>query len=152
MQLDLCLRSLKKHFKEYSSSSNVSVIYSSSTEEFEKGYEVTRKDHGHDVKFIKQGTFRIDTLKEMNDNAEHNPYTMFLVDDIVFKDDFSLNDAIFKDCLYGNEQMLAISLRLHRGASYCYAINNNMRLPNLTRNVPGEYLVWKYRGCDGDCR
>lgn len=149
MQLDLCLRSLKKHFKEYTAQAHVVVIYTSSTDDFEKGYDVLRKDH-HDVKFVKQGTFRTDTLKEINEHAEHNPYTMFLVDDVVFKDNFSLNDTIFRECLYGNEHMLAVSLRLHRNASYCYAINNNMRLPQLTRNVPGEFLVWKYRGCDGD--
>jgi hypothetical protein len=74
---------------------------------------------------------------------------MFLVDDIIFKSDFSLNDSIF-GVLKNNNAMVAISLRLHRAATYCYATDSNMTVPTFVRDVKDEGVVWKWPGCQGD--
>lgn len=156
MQLDLCLRSLKTHFVDYTNHARVSVIYDATDDDdFLRGYEKTKERHP-EVNYIQQtifpaDSFRDDTLTAVG-NSEHdsaNTYTMFLVDDVVFKDNFSLTDEPFR-LLANNDQMLALSLRLHKKASYCYALNQNMKLPQFTRSVKDKFFVWKYHGCEGD--
>jgi len=121
------------------------VIYVASDDDFKKGYEILQQRHP-EFNWVAQGTFRQDVLNAVDEAAM---FTMFLVDDIVFKEDFSLQDNAVK-LLKDNDQMLSLSLRLHRGATYCYALNGNMRLPEFARDVAGEFMTWKYRGCDGD--
>ncbi len=146
MQLDLCIRSLKKHFKEFETA-ETTVIYTASSDGFAEGYDkVVERYTQPGTGFVKQTTFRQNTLNAISFWRE---YTMFLVDDVVFKEDFSLADPAVQ-LLRSNEQMLALSLRLHRGANYCYALNQNMTVPRFERDVKDAFLMWKYRGCDGD--
>lgn len=146
MQLDLCLRSLAKHsHADLCAQANATVIYSASTPDFEAGYQKVAARHPA-FAFKKQTTFRIDTLGSVDASV---PLTMFLVDDIVFKEDFRLTDEAFA-LLLANEQMLALSLRLSRNTNYCYALNQNMQEPRFTREVKDRFLVWQYRGCQGD--
>jgi hypothetical protein len=149
MQLEACMRSLQKHFKEWPTA-NLSVIYLATNKDFNRGYEILKKDYSDFTFSREHNDFRTLLLEGVN-NADNlgNPYTMFLVDDIIFKDDFSLNDDAFK-MLKNNEQMLALSLRLHPKASYCYAIDNNMAAPKFIRHVKDKFRVWQYRGCEGD--
>lgn len=146
MQLDACLRSLKKHFKDYNSvKKNVTVIYVASDEAYKQGYDKCSEEHS-EVTFRKQTTFRVDTLESIDHD---NDYTMFLVDDILFKGDFSVTDDAFK-MVRNNDQMLALSLRLSPDKTYCYATDSNMRAPDWLRRVKGKFAAWRYHGCDGD--
>jgi hypothetical protein len=143
-QLEACIRTLKMHFKEYEFAKKTAILCSTN-EAFKKGYELTRNIHP-EFDYMYQTSFRQNVLDSMDDN---NSYTMFLVDDILFKDNFSLNDDVF-GMLKNNDHMLAVSLRLHPKASYCYALDKNMVLPKFSRHVANKFLVWQYLGADGD--
>jgi hypothetical protein len=144
IQLDLLLRSFKLHFKEWEQT-NKTVIYLATSGEFSKGYNIVNHDHP-EFKFIEQGMFRYDLLKAVDPTQQ---YTMFLVDDIVFKADFSASDPIF-GMLKNNPQMSNISLRLHPNLTYCYATNSSMRQPQMIRHVKNHYMVWRWPGAEGD--
>lgn len=143
-QLEACIRSLKAHYKEYEHA-NKTVVFCASNEGFKKGYELTRNIHP-EFNFVTQTRFKLDVLNAIKDDYA---YTMFLVDDIFFKANFSLTDDVFT-MLKNNEHMLAVSLRLHPKASYCYALDKNMTLPKFIRHVKDKFLVWQYLGADGD--
>jgi len=146
LQLEACLRSLEKHFKEFALA-NIKVIYSATNSDFKAGYgKLMHQYTGGPIAFISQTAFRTDTLEAIDGTL---PFTMFLVDDIIFKSDFSLNDSIFA-LLKNNNAMVAASLRLHRAATYCYALDANMTVPAFVRDVKGEYVVWRWPGCQGD--
>lgn len=144
MQLDLLLRSFKLHFKEWNQTKNT-VIYLATSDEFEKGYEIVKQEHP-EFKFVKQVLFRTDLLENLDSSQQ---FTMFLVDDIVFKSNFSAADAAF-GMLKNNNQMISLSLRLHSGVNYCYATNKSTTSPQFVRNVKNAYRVWKWPGTEGD--
>ena len=144
MQLEACMRSLRNHFKEYDLA-NKTVIMRATDKDFVKGYREVIEDYP-EATFVQESNFMLDTEKALQKST---PLTMFVMDDILFKSDFSLSDAPFS-MLKGNAQMLAVSLRLHKGIDYCYALDKAVSLPNFVRDVPGEVCVWPYLGCEGD--
>ena len=146
MQLDACLCSLYDHFKEVTHKAvKKTVVYTTSHGDFEKGYESLKTIYA-DTNFVSQTDFRQNTLTNIDLD---NRFTMFLVDDILFKRNFSVSDSVF-GMLNNNSYMLAISLRLHKGINYCYAIDKDISQPQFIRNVPNEFCVWKWPGCEGD--
>lgn len=143
MQLDLLLKSLKKHFKEIDLA-NKTIIYVATNDNFETGYNVLKEEY-QDFRFIRQRTFKSDILDCVENK---NQYTMFLVDDIVFKDNFSVNDPIFL-LLRNNNQMINLSLRLYSGINYEYATNKSINNPQFVKDVKNHYKVWKWPGTEG---
>jgi len=140
-QLDLLLRSFKEYFKEYSLA-NISVIYSYSLPEFKSGYtklesEMENVLFVHDLKY---GSFRETVLKSIDTTL---PKTMFLVDDILFKDYFSIQDSEIQ--ILDNEQIIATSLRLWKGIDHCYASNTPSPPPSFINKH-----VWNWTGSSGD--
>lgn len=141
-QLDLLLRSLKHYFKEYSEA-NISVVYAYTNHDYEKAYNIVRNEN-LDVIFLTDVKFG--SLKETTKHVlkKENNLTMFLVDDIVFKDYFSLSDQEIK-LVVSNEELMATSLRLWKGINYCYATNSSSPVPNF---VKGN--VWNWAFASGD--
>lgn len=140
-QLDLLLRSFKEYFKEYSLA-NISVVYSYSSDEFKSGYkkledEIKNVSFIHDLKY---GSFKETMLKTINASFSK---TMFLVDDIVFKDYFSVQDQEIQ--ILENEQIIATSLRLWKGIDHCYAINQPSPPPSFINKH-----VWNWTVSSGD--
>lgn len=146
MQLEACIRSFKKHFKEYNNAKK-HVVFKTTDKDFVNGYKILMQEHS-DVNYVPETHFKNDTKNLVMANKDKD-FTMFVMDDIIFKNDFSLNDSIFS-MLKDNPHMLAISLRLHKGISYCYAIDKKINLPNFVRDVPDKFCVWNYPGCEGD--
>ena len=141
-QLDALYRSFVKHAKERDHC-QVTVIWKASNETFEAGYRLFEKSLGdnENVKMVKQTTFKENVMTAMN------PYfklTMFLVDDIMFKQDFSLEDHEV-DLVQSNAQILTTSLRLWNGIIHCYATNMRSDQPRMTKGC-----VWKWRDAQGD--
>jgi hypothetical protein len=153
MQLEACLRSFKENFidlKELPGMS-LSVIYRASEKDFQMGYEKVKKLHP-EFNFINQGATGLPLNQPtIASILDANPYTMFLVDDIIFKSKFSLKDSIFERALNKNIHMLAASLRLYKGITKCYALSTDTKLPtDLSPRDNQEYLTWKWQGCEGD--
>ena len=146
MQLEVCLRSLKTHFNEYESCDKV-VIFKATDKDYMDGYRILMTEYP-EVKFVHETVFKTDVLKSVNPT---NKFTMFVMDDIIFKNSFSLNDKPFQIMVAnGKENVLAVSLRLHKGISYCYATDKNSKLPKFARDIPNEACVWNFIGCEGD--
>lgn len=145
MQLEACLQTLKKHFKEYEQAKKT-VIYKATSIVHRTAYSMLIEGFQNEpnIEFVGQNHFKNDTVAAIH---HANPYTMFVMDDILFKDDFSLSDAPFTVM---GPQTLAVSLRLHKGISYCYATDKSSELPQFVRDVPGQLCVWNYIGKDGD--
>lgn len=141
-QLELFIRSMKFYFKEFNEY-KINVLYTYSNDKFKEGYEKIFKIHSDK---------NINYIKEVKRFKEHvlllldpsNPYTVFFVDDIVFKNEFSLNSKQFK-LFTMNDEIIALSLRLHPNLTYCYSARIRMSQPNFDSN-----LIFKWLGLPGD--
>lgn len=142
-QLELLLTSLKQNFAEFEDA-DVVVLYKATSREFDDGYSIL-KNEWPKVSFLDDnlaGSFR-PTLVQTLSIRPDNPFTMFLVDDIVFRDSFSINDPVFNNL--GSPDMLAVSLRLYDKITHCYATDTPSPLPNFTMGN-----VWKWSTGHGD--
>lgn len=142
-QLDLLLRSMKKFWPE-SFQHHIIVIWMSTEENYKKSYEIVLQEHP-DVIFVLQETGMFKQLVEASTDI-CKPYTMFLVDDIVFKEPFTMDcpevRAFLKD-----EQILCVSLRLCPRITYCYTRD----LPNIPPEFePGDLKIWNWWGASND--
>lgn len=142
-QLDLFLNSLKKFFIGVNIN-NVHVLYTYSNEAFGAGY-VKAISYHPDVHYVyeNKGKFKEDLLKNI---FLTNIFTMFFVDDIIFKDEFNLMyDEVYE--FIKNPDIACLSLRLHPGISYCYTMN----IPMVAPEFLGGKLMWEWRkACQGD--
>lgn len=142
MQLELFLRSMKFYFKEFNSYI-INILYKYSNDEFKNGYEKLFKIHNDEnIKYIKETqNFKSHVLLLLN---KDNPYSVFFVDDIVFKNKLTLNSKEFKLFTLKNE-ILTLSLRLHPNLTYCYPAGIKMETPHFENN-----LSFKWLGLKGD--
>jgi hypothetical protein len=131
-QLELLLRSMKKHWKE-SFDHRIKVLYTYSDNEYKCGYDILITEY-NDVLFKKEAEFKI-SLLELIDNKK---YTVFFVDDDVFKEDFSIKEqeiSIFET----KKEIICLSLRLHPRLTYCYTLDIEMRKTDKNIWLWGEY-------------
>ena len=137
-QLELLLRSFNHCFADFKSS-NISVIYKYTDDNYKLGYDIVKNKYN--ISFIQESNnIKSDTLKLI---LPANQYTMFLVDDIFFKDKFSLYDYEFM--LFNNNiDILSLSLRLHPNINFCYPTNKPTPQPTMIQNI------WNWKGSLGD--
>lgn len=142
MQLDLLLRSLKKSFKEIKTA-KVSVVYDFSDIEYFDAYEILKEDHPevHFVTDTDGGTFKT-TLLNLIDTKKQ--LTMFLCDDNIFVNQWSINDIPIQEVNFSNE-IIACSLRLWDGIDTCYATRQLSPRPKYIN----DYTFY-WNGANGD--
>jgi hypothetical protein len=142
-QLELLLRSFKQFFREWSSL-NVSVVYKASTFDFEKGYDLCINNHP-EFTYVNEDlqSFKDATLASVK---HENPFTFFLVDDIVFKEPISMLDPEFEHFSQSADS-ICLSLRLHAGINYCYPIAQYVPPPMEITEGKNE---WSWLGEQGD--
>jgi hypothetical protein len=136
-QLDATIRSFKENCLE-ANACGVYVLYTSSSEEYEKGYLVAKRKH-KSVDFIKESDFWLDLNSIMKLGVPNDNLVMFLVDDIVFKDKFSLRDKQFLMLQKYNE-VVSLSLRLWNGITSCYATGVKNTIPAFSKGC-----AWNWR-------
>jgi hypothetical protein len=130
-QLELFLRSMKFYFKEFNDY-KINILYTYSNDKFKEGYEKLFKIHNDkNINYIKEVKNFKDHVLLLLDLS--NPYTIFFVDDIVFKNEFSITSKQFK-LFTLNDEILTLSLRLHPYLTYCYPANIRMKSPNFDSN------------------
>jgi len=141
-QLELLIRSMKLYFKEFYEN-EINILYTYSNDKFKEGYEKLFLIHNDkNINYIKETLkFKEHVLLLLN---QENPYTIFFVDDIVFKNPFSLESKQFK-LFTMNDEILTLSLRLHPYLTYCYPARIRMNPPNFDSN-----LIFKWQGQSGD--
>jgi hypothetical protein len=140
-QLELLIRSMKKFFKDFSEF-NIKILYKFTSLEFEKGYDKLKNLHKDENIIWKQDTDFQKCLTDLFDKTEK--YSVFFVDDIVFKEPFSIKDEKFK-YFETHGDILCLSMRLHPRLTYCYPANVNMTPPDFKDN---NVFLWK--GQSGD--
>lgn len=141
-QLELFIRSMKFYFKEFSEH-KINILYTYSNDKYKEGYDKLFTIHNDsNINYIKESQdFKRHVVLLLN---QENPYTIFFVDDIVFKNPFTLNSKQFK-LFTLNEDILTLSLRLHPYLTYCYAARIRQTSPNFDSN-----LLFKWYGAQGD--
>ena len=117
-QLDLTLSSYKRHFKEWKDN-DLTVLYTSSSAEYERGYDKIKQLHP-EFTYVKESNFQQDTIRIFNDNQ--CPLVSFLVDDDVFINDVTLNCHQLQAMLR-NPNILCIASRMNKEVNYCYTAN-----------------------------
>lgn len=127
-QLELFLRSMKLHFKEWEEQ-NIHILYTFSNYLFGKGYDITKELHP-EFNYILEKNFKQDLLLTMDKNEK---FSTFFVDDIIFKEDFSIGDEKMK-MLETDNNILCLSLRLHPRLTYCYPARCKMVSPSPDKN------------------
>jgi len=141
-QLELFIRSMKLYFKEFDQHI-VNILYTYSSDKFKEGYDKLFRIHNDkNINYIKEtDNFKKHVLLLLN---PENPHTIFFVDDIIFKNPFTLECLQFKLFTLNND-ILTLSLRLHPYLTYCYAAKVRMNPPNFDSN-----LLFKWHGQQGD--
>lgn len=140
-QLDLLLRSIIKMWPSYCNEMhNMNIIWTATRLNYFGAYMKLIEKYKKEFNFIRQGQYCI-TAKAMNDNI---PYTMFIVDDLVFKEPFSIDCEEYKK-FKGNDDIMALSLRLDIDKNYCYTQNKNMMVPIFRMKN-----MWEWEGKDFD--
>jgi len=140
-QLELLLRSLKIFLQNWQSYS-VNIIYSYSNNDYEHGYEIVKKQFPS-FNYLPETQDQVITNSFKNlvlDCFKNNqPYTMFLVDDLVFKSFVDLTDATF-NAFVNDPSILCLSLRLSPQIKYCYTSNIFSPPPKFENN-----LLWNWQ-------
>lgn len=140
-QLELLLRSLKIFLQNWQAYS-VYIIYSYSNSDYEQGYETVKKQFPsfnylpESQDQVIANSFRNLVLECFKNNQ---PYTMFLVDDLVFKLFVDLTDITFQSFV-NDSSILCLSLRLSPQIKYCYTSNIFSPPPTFENN-----LVWNWQ-------
>jgi len=135
-QLELFIRSMSEYFEEFNSL-KINILYTFTNNFFKQGYDKLISKYSN-LNWVKENNFKNNLVSFIDIN---NKYTIFFVDDIVWKNKFSLNDNEFKD-FEKNNNILTLSLRLHPNLTYCYSANIPMKQLNTT--------VWNWRGMQPD--
>lgn len=140
-QLELLIRSMKRFFREFEHIP-INILYTYSDKDYKLGYDKLFNLHKDDnIFYIKENNFREQTLDLIKIS---NPYTIFFVDDNIFKESFSIDDDKFK-LFTKNLDILTLSLRLHPRLNYCYPIDSPMTQPKFNSN-----LMYNWRREHGD--
>jgi len=141
-QLELFLRSLKKHFKEFKDL-KFNILYTFSNAKFKSGYDKLFTIHNDpNLNYIKETKKFKEHVLELID--EKDEYSVFFVDDMIFKNDFTLESKQYRLFTLDND-ILTLSLRLHKNLSYCYPARIRMSQPTFNSN-----MTYRWRGQSGD--
>lgn len=137
-QLHLLLSSL---YKNAPGIFNINVLYTSSNEEFERGYEKLKeicKENFWNVNFIKESNnFKEDVMNLLK--SEYKYTTFFTDDDVLF-------DAIDYETIENSlsqEDIFCFSLRLGTNTTYCYSENQNNQI--VLSGEKDNYIFWDWQ-------
>lgn len=140
-QLDLCLSSMK-HFFPDCTKYRPQVLYTYTAAVYDYGYDRVKAYHP-DVSFVLESTFKAEVLRLVNTAV---PYTVFFVDDIVFKEPFSTDCPEWKS-FESRSDIQSVSLRLCPRINYCYTRDMLSLPPKFIE--PG---VWAWEGASEEWR
>jgi hypothetical protein len=140
MQLNLLLDSIKHNADGIF---NISVIYTSSSEEFAIGYKKliweTEKDR---INWIREASFEQDVLKALESDLQ---YTCFFTDDDVLFGPVSESEMTGA---LADESVICFSMRLGKNTVYCYALDVENRLMEFVENAGLIKFDWLCHSAD----
>ena len=118
------------------------VLYTYSSPEFAAGYELLVHRFPK-VNFVQETNFKSDLNKSINPK---DPFTVFFVDDIVFRNYFDFNGPIIS-YLESRADVICLSLRLSPSIERCHTQNYNTPPPIFEETEYG--LIWNWRFAHG---
>ncbi len=135
-QLDALLRSVREFL---GIPHRIHVLYNTSSQEFERGYDLLRNWHPGVNWVCDEGMFR-QTMNQLMVDIDHGTgkYLMFLVDDMMFTRTFTAGKLM--ESMDEDEDILAVSLRMGEKITYCYVRNINTTPPDFSN---GYRWAWK---------
>ncbi|MHB8931596.1 MAG: glycosyltransferase family 2 protein, partial [Melioribacteraceae bacterium] len=144
LQLDATLRSFILHCKDFSDH-DVKVIYKTSSDHYQGLYDILIQEYSDktNIEFKPEKDFKSDVLSTILSYE----YVLWLVDDNIFVNDFSLK--YLADTFKEQNDVLGLSLRLGKNTTYCYPLNKNQTLPQFTK-ISSEILKYDWRSADLD--
>ena len=114
-QLELFIRSFKKYVAN-ADNYTIKVIYLCTDDQYEKGYRKLFEMKYSNVEYIRESNFKQNVIETIDKNKK---YTVFFVDDNIFKNPFDFFDEQME--IFNNDkEILCRSLRLHKNISICY--------------------------------
>ena len=118
-QLDALLRSMDQFVRI---DHRKTVLYTSSTNDFDRAYEKVSADHPG-VAFVKETAFKDDLLTILKPAEQEDRHIMFLVDDILFTRTYTGGENLF--VFNDSEDIATVSLRLGENITYCHPLDCN---------------------------
>ncbi|MCH9614590.1 MAG: hypothetical protein SP1CHLAM54_14480 [Chlamydiia bacterium] len=140
MQLYAFLESTERYVKN---AQRKWVIYRTSDDVYEKGYETVKKDFPA-VRFLRQES-RSD-FKTLVKKAMQADYIAFAVDDLIIKDHINLKEAALEMQTTG---AYGFYYRLGTNITHCYMQERDVALPH-TINLGSGLYAWQFSAGDGD--
>ena len=139
MQLDLTLRTNRKHCVEKNARNEI-VLYKTSNDRYEKAYEQLSSEHPQ-VQFLKENNFKLNLYECIKKKSQ----VLFLVDDCIFTRKYSIdNISSFLDICDG---VLGFSLRLGLNTKICYPLYIENDIPHMQKLGVNIYAFsWKEAG------
>ncbi len=129
-QLDQLLSSMYRYGRD-SAAYAINVLYKATDVQFERGYERVASFHP-EVRFAKETDAPLNRQLTALIDANPREFFAFFVDDDVLLRDFSTDDREFQR-LRTEPDLLALSLRLHRGVVWCQPMDWITRPPFMRR-------------------
>ena len=114
------------------------VLYTSSTQDFGRGYCSVRERFSPKVRFHEQTTFKFDVMAWLNRVQGYS--CMFLVDDQFMRHPLMVSQYEIDGLLSQNGNIGTVSLRLGKNTTHQYQTNQDVALPKFGRN--GNFLTW----------
>lgn len=127
-QLELFLRSMNKMVDNVEDN-NVIIIYKYTTDDYKKGYDLVKRKYNN-FTYVDERDIKSDILHNIDNKLF---YTVFFVDDIIFKNKFSFNDDLMKK-YKESVDVICLSLRLAPHLTHCYTMNASMKKPEIIDN------------------
>jgi hypothetical protein len=140
-QLELLLRSIKTYFNGWERYT-FNILFKYSSESFKQGYDKLKIEHP-EFNYIQETNFKADVIRIL---SKDRPYTMFGVDDDVFKEPFDPGCNEVK-LLSSEDKLVCLSLRMHPRIAYCYTENVETPAPSFVQINP---YIWEWWGLPGD--
>ena len=140
MQLELFIRSFNKYVKNFDVHV-IKILYTYSDNNYKDGYDKLIDMKYPNVQFVREVNFKCD-LQSMIDISDK--YTVFFVDDIVFKSPVDFYDKQM-EIFENDKQILCRSLRLYPGLTFCYTMNVSMNKPVFLYN---NVYFWRGQSAD----
>ncbi len=130
LQLELLARSFNKYVKNFNEYV-ITVLYTYSNDAFKKGYNKLINMGHANLNFVKEINFKSDLIRLVDRQTN---YTVFFVDDLVFKNNFDFYDNQM-DMFKNDNEILCRSLRVHPNLTYCYPMQLKInKYPNFLEN------------------
>jgi hypothetical protein len=140
MQLELFIRSFNIYVKN-PDKYWIKILYTYSDDKFKNGYEKLISESNGDILWKKEENFKSDLINLIN---QYDAFTVFFVDDIIFKNTIDFDDKQ-KEIFEQDNEILCRSLRLQPDLTHSYASKTNMVNPMFLDN---NIYLWK--GESGD--